>query len=117
MRSTPNPAKARPVPKAAAAKTGRAGAGRRVRAAVRDTWRDPRADFNQDEWYDMVAAAAALRAEARGFDSSSSSEDDWCETEAELRERLARAEDEADEKSESAADLADHDTWRERDNA
>ena len=40
-------------------------------------------------------------------------EEDWCETEAELRERLARAEDEADEKSESASDLADHDTWRE----
>ncbi|MGH8632013.1 MAG: hypothetical protein ACREU7_14795 [Burkholderiales bacterium] len=61
----------------------------------------------------MVAAAATDRAGARGF-LGDHAEDDWWEAEAKLRERVARAEDEADEKSESAFDLADHDTWRER---
>jgi len=114
MGSTTNSARARAVSKAPAARVKRTSARKRARAVSYETSRDPRLDFNEDEWHDMVAVAAAWRAEARGFDGSSS-EEDWCETEAELRERLARAEDEADEKSESASDLADHDTWRDRD--
>lgn len=112
MRSTTNSARARTAPKVPAARARRSNAGRRATAPAHDSWRDPRLEFNEDEWHDMIAAAAAWRAEACGF-SGGDSEDDWCETEAELRERLARAEEEADEKSESASDLTDHDTWRE----
>ena len=101
---------------AAEARVKRAGGGRRMAVVNHETSRDPRQDFNEDEWHDMVAAAAAYRAQARGFDGGAV-EDDWCETEAELREQLARAEDEADEKSESASDLADHDTGGDRDRA
>lgn len=63
------------------------------------TDRDPRIEFNDDEWYDMVATAAYFRAEARGFQGGSVDED-WFEAEARLREQLAQAEDEADEKLE-----------------
>ncbi len=51
----------------------------------------------------MVATAAYYRAESRGFEGGNS-EDDWYEAEAELRERLAFAEDEADGKAESGLD-------------
>lgn len=47
----------------------------------------------------MVATAAYFRAEARGFQGGSVDED-WFEAEARLREQLAQAEDEADEKLE-----------------
>lgn len=52
------------------------------------TSEDPRNEFNDDEWRDMVATAAYYRAEARGFDGDSA-EDDWYEAEAELRERFS----------------------------
>lgn len=54
------------------------------------TSEDPRNEFNDDEWRDMVATAAYYRAEARGFDGDSA-EDDWYEAEAELRERFSGA--------------------------
>lgn len=73
---------------------------RRRRPAVpHPTDRDPRLEFSDDEWHDMVATAAYFRAEARGFQGGSEDED-WFEAEAQLREQLARAEDEADEKLE-----------------
>lgn len=88
--------------------------GGRRSAAIHEFWEDPRMDFTEDEWHDMVAAAAAQRVEAGGF-LGEDPEDEWWEAEARLREQVARAEDEADEKSESATDLDDHDTWREHD--
>jgi hypothetical protein len=68
---------------------------------------DPRVDFSGEEWYEMVATAAYFRAEARGFENGSP-ENDWFEAEAELREQLAKAEDEADEKTEASLDLQEH---------
>jgi hypothetical protein len=55
---------------------------------------DPRADFSDEEWNDMVATAAYFRAEARGFEAGSA-QDDWYEAEAELRERFSAADSEA----------------------
>lgn len=51
---------------------------------------DPRNEFSDEEWHDMVATAAYYRAEARGFDGNSV-EDDWYEAEAELRDRFSSA--------------------------
>ena len=39
---------------------------------------DPREQFSDDEWHDMVATAAYFRAEARGFKDGSADED-WYE--------------------------------------
>ena len=55
----------------------------------------------------MVATAAYYRAESRGFEGGSP-EEDWYEAEARLREQLALAEDEADEKAEAGLDLKPH---------
>jgi hypothetical protein len=77
----------------------RSGSLRRKSAIPHPTDRDPRIEFNDDEWCDMVATAAYFRAEARGFQGGSADED-WFEAEAQLREQLAQAEDEADEKLE-----------------
>jgi hypothetical protein len=74
-----------------------------------ETSQDPRLEFSNDEWQDMVATAAYFRAESRGFESGST-EEDWYEAEAQLREQLARGEDEADEKAESGLDLTAHKT-------
>ena len=52
------------------------------------TTEDPRKEFSEEEWHDMVATAAYYRAEARGFDGGST-EQDWYEAEAELRERFS----------------------------
>lgn len=49
---------------------------------------DPRDQFGDEEWRDMVATAAYYRAEARGF-TGGVVEDDWYEAEAELRSRLS----------------------------
>ena len=49
---------------------------------------DPRNEFSDEEWRDMVATAAYFRAEARGFEGYAA-EDDWYQAEAELRERLS----------------------------
>jgi hypothetical protein len=76
-------------------------------SAAKQTSQDPRLEFSNDEWYDMVATAAYFRAESRGFEGGSP-EEDWYQAEAELREQLARAEDEADDKAESGLDLTDH---------
>jgi hypothetical protein len=53
------------------------------------TW-DPRNEFNDEEWQDMVATAAYYLAEARGFEGGSADED-WYEAEAEMRERFGAA--------------------------
>lgn len=92
--------------KAGPAKSGKS---RRASGILHPTDRDPRSEFSDEEWHDMVATAAYQVAEARGFESGSPDED-WYEAEALLRERLASAEDEADEKAESALDLASHRT-------
>jgi hypothetical protein len=64
---------------------------------------DPKSEFGDDEWYDMVATAAYFRAESRGFEGGSP-EDDWFEAEAELREQMARAEDTYDMESRESPD-------------
>jgi hypothetical protein len=69
--------------------------------------RDPREEFNDEEWHDMVATAAYFLAEARGFEGGSPDED-WYEAEAQLREQLAAAQDEADQKEEVGLDLTAH---------
>jgi hypothetical protein len=80
---------ARPAPKPPRRKPGK-GAGLK-----RETVIDPKAEFTNDEWHEMVATAAYFRAESRGFEGGSP-EDDWYEAEAEVREQLARAEDTPD---------------------
>jgi hypothetical protein len=67
-------------------------------AARQETSRDPRHDFSDEEWHDMVSTAAYFQAEARGFEGGSADED-WYQAEALLREQLAQAEDEADDKT------------------
>lgn len=67
--------------------------------------RDPRNEFSDEEWHDMVATAAYYLAEGRGFEGGSPDED-WYEAEAQLREQLAAAE--ADEKEEVGLDLTAH---------
>jgi hypothetical protein len=98
------PRKARPAAKPKAGKTGKS---RRPSGMPHETSRDPRSEFNDEEWHDMVATAAYFRAESRGFEGGSPDED-WFEAEAQLREQLARAEDEADERAESGLDLSAH---------
>ena len=61
---------------------------KRVVGTIHQKTADPRIEFSDEEWQDMVATAAYFRAEARGFDGGSA-EDDWYEAEAELRERLS----------------------------
>ena len=46
---------------------------------------DPRNEFSDEEWKDMIATAAYYRAERRGFEDGTADED-WYEAEAELRE-------------------------------
>jgi hypothetical protein len=46
--------------------------------------------FDTQQWQQMVATAAYLRAEARGF-VGGSPEQDWFEAEAEVAARLAKA--------------------------
>jgi hypothetical protein len=98
------PDKRKPVRRPASART--AGKTRR-RAPVKPIGWDPKDDFTEEEWHDMVATAAYHRAESRGFEEGSA-EEDWFEAEAQLREQLARAEDEADTKDEASFDLTAH---------
>jgi len=75
----------------AAKRPARGGIGRRKVAAVSPHGTksdDPRVQFGDEEWRDMVATAAYYRAESRGFDGTSI-DDDWYEAEAELRSRLS----------------------------
>lgn len=88
----------------AASKPGKPGKARSSPGATGETSRDPQADFNENEWQDMVSSAAYFRAESRGF-AGGSADEDWYEAEALLREQLAQAEDEADEKSASDFDV------------
>jgi len=70
---------------------------------------DPRDEFNEEEWRDMVATAAYYRAEARGFEGGSA-EDDWFEAEAELRERFNTADSDIETASISGGDATDIET-------
>lgn len=80
---------------------------RRAPAPAQETSRDPRMDFTEEEWHDMVATAAYFLAESRGFENGSA-QDDWFQAEARLREQLALAEDEADDRDEASLDLGAH---------
>lgn len=79
----------------------------RTTVTAHPTSRDPRVEFSDEEWHDMVATAAYYRAESRGFEGGSP-EEDWHEAEARLREQLALAENEADQSAESGLDLKAH---------
>ncbi len=70
---------------------------------------DPRNEFSDEEWYDMVATAAYYRAEARGFDGGSA-EDDWYEAEAELRDRFSSAGSSVETASGSGSEAANIET-------
>lgn len=70
---------------------------------------DPRNEFNDEEWRDMVATAAYHRAEARGFEGGSV-EDDWYEAEAELRERFSAADSDIETPSTSGGDATNIET-------
>jgi hypothetical protein len=83
---------------------------KKVRSAARAGGvlaRDPRTEFNDEEWHDMVSTAAYHLAEARGFEGGSPDED-WYEAEAQLREQLAAAQDEAEQRAEAGLDLKAH---------
>jgi hypothetical protein len=70
---------------------------------------DPRNEFSDEEWRDMVATAAYYRAEARGFEEGSA-EEDWYEAEAELRERFSAADSDIETVSTSGGDATDIET-------
>ena len=70
------------------------------------TIREPRAEFSEDVWHEMVSTAAYFRAEARGFESGST-DGDWYEAEAELRERFSDVERKAEKGSNSDGDAVD----------
>jgi hypothetical protein len=94
-RNAPHPAKRKTKPK-------------RVIGTIHQKTADPRTEFSDEEWQEMVATAAYYRAQARGFDEGSP-EDDWYEAEAELRAQLSRA----DEGTESVPDSGAADIERE----
>lgn len=70
---------------------------------------DPRNEFSDEEWRDMVATASYYRAEARGFEGGST-EDDWYEAEAELRERFSAADSAIETPSTSGGDATNIET-------
>jgi hypothetical protein len=70
---------------------------------------DPRIEFTDEEWCDMVATAAYFRAEARGFEGDAA-EDDWYEAEAELRERLSADDSGIESDSTSGGDATNIET-------
>lgn len=78
----------------------------RAGASKHGTLADPKADFSEDEWHDMIATAAYFRAESRGFENSVP-EEDWYEAEAKLRERFASAADGSTDPNESVAGASD----------
>jgi len=79
---------------------------KRVVGTIHQKSTDPRTEFKDEEWREMVATAAYYRAEARGFDEGSP-EDDWYEAEAELREQLARVDEGTESVPDSGAGPAD----------
>ena len=64
---------------------------KRVVGTIHQKTADPRSEFSDEEWQEMVATAAYYDAEARGFNEGSP-EDNWYVAEAELRAQLAREE-------------------------
>lgn len=70
---------------------------------------DPRTEFSDEEWRDMVATAAYFRAEARGFEGDAA-EDDWYEAEAELRERFSAGDSGIETDSTSGGEATDIET-------
>lgn len=70
---------------------------------------DPRNEFSDEGWRDMVATAAYYRAEARGFEGGSA-EDDWYEAEAELRERFSASDSDIETDSTSGGDAINIET-------
>ena len=70
---------------------------------------DPRNEFKEEEWRDMVATAAYYRSEARGFEGDSA-EDDWYEAEAEMRERFSAADSAIETVSTSGGDATNIET-------
>jgi hypothetical protein len=79
---------------------------KRVVGTIHQKTTDPRSEFSDEGWQEMVATAAYYRAQARGFDEGSP-EDDWYEAEAELRAQLARAEGGTESVPDSGAGPAD----------
>jgi hypothetical protein len=73
------------------------------------TTEDPRNEFSDEEWREMVATAAYYRAEARGFDDGSADED-WYEAEAELRERFSADDSNIEAVSTSGGDTTNIET-------
>ena len=81
----------------------------KVAGSKHGTTEDPRNEFSDDEWQDMVSTAAYYRAESRGFDDGSA-EDDWYEAEAELRERFSAADSDIESVSTSGGVAANIET-------
>jgi hypothetical protein len=79
---------------------------KRVVGTLRKDTEDPRSGMGDEVWQEMVATAAYLRAEARGFEGGSA-EDDWYEAETELRGQLERAEEGTESVPDSGAGPAD----------
>jgi hypothetical protein len=82
---------------------------KRVVGTIHQKTADPRSEFSDEEWQDMVATAAYFRAEARGFEGGSA-EDDWYEAEAELRERLSAGDSSVEADSGSGGDATNIET-------
>ena len=76
---------ARKAPASAGATSRTATATKSGKAAPRSK---PQRAFDAERWQQMVATAAYLRAEARGF-VGGSAEEDWLEAEKEITARLA----------------------------
>ena len=70
---------------------------------------DPRIEFTDEEWRDMVATGAYYRAEARGFEGDAADED-WYVAEAELRERFSAGDSGVETDSTSGGDATDIET-------
>jgi hypothetical protein len=73
------------------------------------TGKDPRNEFNDEEWREMVATAAYFRAASRGYEDGSADED-WYEAEAELRERFSAAESDIEPDSTSGREATNIET-------
>lgn len=97
-----NPGKARHVP--VARKRQRIGTLQRG-----STEEDPRNEFSDEEWREMVATAAYFRAASRGFEEGSADED-WYEAEAELRERFSATESDIETVSTSGGEATNIET-------
>jgi len=73
------------------------------------TGEDPRNEFSDEEWHEMVATAAYFRSASRGFEEGSADED-WYEAEAELRERFSSAESDVETVSTSGGEATNIET-------